>query len=148
MQVFELYRTSPQYLEVNAGMSLAEFRGIFWWEYFHGLWGRVIGLVFFIPFVWFLIRGYVRGAPTLKLTGFSCWAAHRGSSAGTWSRAALSMCRRSASNRLTAHLSLAFLIYGLLVWTALSILFPTPMSIGDRHHNQTRALAQIALGPR
>lgn len=146
MRVFELYRTSPQYLEVNAGMSLAEFRGIFWWEYFHRLWGRVIGLVFFIPFVWFLIRGYVRGALTLKLTGFFLLGGAQGVLGWYMVKSGLIDVPEVSQYRLTAHLSLAFLIYGLLVWTALSILFPTPMSIGDRHHSQTRALAQIALG--
>lgn len=145
MRVFELYRTSPQYLEVNAGMSLAEFRGIFWWEYFHRLWGRVIGLVFFIPFAWFLIRGHVRGMLSLKLTGIFLLGGAQGVLGWYMVKSGLVDVPEVSQYRLTAHLSLAFLIYGLLVWTALSILFPTPMSIADRQHDRTRGWALLAL---
>ena len=59
-RVFALYRQIPEYQQVNAGMSLEEFKTIFWWEYIHRLWGRLIGVVFAVPFVWFLIRGKLR----------------------------------------------------------------------------------------
>jgi cytochrome c oxidase assembly protein subunit 15 len=55
--VFEKYKQTPEYKLVNLGMSLAEFKGIFWWEYFHRLLGRLIGLVFFVPLAWFWVRG-------------------------------------------------------------------------------------------
>lgn len=51
--LLEKYRQIPQYHEVNKGMTLEEFKGIFWWEYFHRLLGRAIGIVFFIPFLYF-----------------------------------------------------------------------------------------------
>ena len=50
-ELFEKYHQTPQYQKVNVGMSLDEFKGIFWWEYFHRLLGRVIGLAFFVPFL-------------------------------------------------------------------------------------------------
>ena len=53
--LLEKYRATPQYQQVNKGMSIDEFKSIFWWEYFHRLLGRLIGLVFFVPFVYFLI---------------------------------------------------------------------------------------------
>src|SRR5690606_6322555 len=53
-RLFELYRQIPQYQLVNAGMTLEEFRAIFWWEWIHRLWGRLIGLAFLLPFLWFL----------------------------------------------------------------------------------------------
>ena len=56
-QAFEAYKTIPQYRELNAGMSLSEFKTIFWWEWRHRLLGRVIGIVFLLPFLWFLWRG-------------------------------------------------------------------------------------------
>ncbi len=56
---FELYKSTPQYQKINQGMSLEEFKFIFFWEYFHRLWARIMGLVFFIPFVFFLLRGYL-----------------------------------------------------------------------------------------
>lgn len=145
MRVFELYRTSPQYLEVNAGMTLADFRAIFWWEYFHRLWGRVIGLVFFIPFAWFLIRGYIRGVLTLKLAGIFLLGGAQGALGWYMVKSGLVDIPEVSQYRLTAHLSLAFLIYGLLVWTGLSLTYPERMSIGDTRHTQTRTLAIIAL---
>src|SRR3979411_1674791 len=59
-QAFEGYKAIPQYRELNAGMSLAEFRTIFWWEWSHRLLGRVIGVVYLLPFLWFLWRGALR----------------------------------------------------------------------------------------
>ena len=57
MQAFEGYKTIPQYRELNAGMSLSEFKTIFWWEWSHRLLGRVIGAVYLLPFLYFLWRG-------------------------------------------------------------------------------------------
>ena len=59
-RVFELYRGIPEYLEENHGMTLEGFKTIFWWEYIHRLWGRLIGAVLLIGFLWFLIRGKLR----------------------------------------------------------------------------------------
>jgi hypothetical protein len=67
--LLEKYRQIPQYEEVNKGMSLEEFKGIFWWEYFHRLLGRLIGLVYFIPFVYFVVRKRVDRVLGLKLFG-------------------------------------------------------------------------------
>ena len=58
-RLFELYQQIPEYREVNLGMTLAEFKTIFWWEYVHRLWGRLIGVVFALPFIWFLVTGRV-----------------------------------------------------------------------------------------
>ena len=55
-EVFKKYHETPQYKQINQGMSADEFKGIFWWEYAHRILGRVIGLAFFIPFLFFLVR--------------------------------------------------------------------------------------------
>src|SRR5436190_19789567 len=55
-EVFGRYRETPQYNQVNRGMSLSAFKAIFWWEYFHRLLGRLIGAVFLLPLVWFIAR--------------------------------------------------------------------------------------------
>src|SRR5690606_15099413 len=73
-RVFALYRAIPQYTQVNPGMTLAEFKGIFWWEWVHRLWGRLIGVAFLVPFVWFLVcrsipRGYTPHLTALFLLG-------------------------------------------------------------------------------
>ena len=56
-QAFEAYKTIPQYRELNAGMTLGEFKTIYWWEWTHRLLGRVIGMVYLLPFLWFMWRG-------------------------------------------------------------------------------------------
>ena len=62
-QAFEAYKTIPQYRELNAGMTLAEFKTIFWWEWSHRLLGRVIGVAYLLPFLWFLWRGAAGRGP-------------------------------------------------------------------------------------
>ena len=59
-RLFALYQTIPEYRNVNAGMDLAGFQSIFWWEYIHRLWGRLIGLAFALPLVFFWVRGRQR----------------------------------------------------------------------------------------
>src|SRR5689334_238969 len=66
-ETFEKYRQTPEYQKVNRGMSLEEFKGIFWWEYFHRLLGRVIGVVFFVPLLYFALRGKVDRALSRRL---------------------------------------------------------------------------------
>jgi cytochrome c oxidase assembly protein subunit 15 len=56
-QAFEAYKTIPQYREINADMDLSEFKTIFWWEWSHRLLGRVIGIAYLLPFLWFMWRG-------------------------------------------------------------------------------------------
>jgi len=58
-QAFEAYKKIPQYREMNAGMNLAEFKTIFWWEFGHRLLGRVIGIAYLLPFLWFMWRGFL-----------------------------------------------------------------------------------------
>src|SRR5215469_11270362 len=60
-QAFEAYKLIPQYKSLNAGMTLAEFKTIFWWEFSHRLLGRVIGIIYLLPFLFFLWRGGVSG---------------------------------------------------------------------------------------
>ena len=67
--MFTKYQATPEYLKVNRGMSLEEFKGIFFWEYFHRLLGRLIGLVFFVPLVWFAVRRRIERAMIPKLVG-------------------------------------------------------------------------------
>src|SRR3546814_12154871 len=66
-RLFDLYRQIPEYRQVNAGMDLAAFKTIFWWEYIHRLWGRLIGLVFVLPLAWFWLRGRIERPLARKL---------------------------------------------------------------------------------
>lgn len=145
-RVFELYRTSPQYLEVNAGMSLEAFRSIFWWEYFHRLWGRIIGLAFFLPFVWFLICGRIGGVLALKLLVIFLLGGAQGVLGWYMVKSGLVDIPEVSQYRLAAHFFMAFLIYGLLIWTALTLFYPARSAIGDSRHSAVRRLSLTALG--
>ena len=123
-RVFALYREISQYKNVNHGMSLAEFQGIFWWEYSHRLWGRLIGIVFFLPFLWFLVKGYLRKAWAPKLGAIFVLGALQGG-IGWYMVASGFEDRDSVSQyRLVLHLGLALIIYALILWAAFDLLQP------------------------
>ncbi len=128
---FAAYRDSPEYRLVNRGMSLAEFKRIFWFEYAHRLLGRVIGIVFIIPFAVFLLR---RMIPRFLIPRLLLLLALGGAQGllGWWMvQSGLVDIPRVSPYRLTAHLALAALVYALTLWTALSLLRPAPVTCGD-----------------
>lgn len=117
-RIFALYREIPEYQEMNLGMSLAEFKTIFWWEYIHRLWGRLIGLVFAVPFLWFWLRG--RLAPGLTPRLFFLLALGGLQGLLGWYMVASGFADRVdvSQYRLTAHLLLALVIYAYCFWLA------------------------------
>jgi cytochrome c oxidase assembly protein subunit 15 len=117
VQAFEGYKTIPQYRELNAGMSLAEFKTIFWWEWSHRLLGRVIGVVYLLPFLWFLWRGALNGQLKRRLWLVFGLGALQGA-VGWWMVASGLTQRVEVSQyRLATHLLLALLIFAAIVWT-------------------------------
>lgn len=68
-RVFELYQQTPEYKKINSGMSLEEFKTIFFWEWFHRLWGRIIGLIYALPLAYFWIKNYIPKGYKLPLFG-------------------------------------------------------------------------------
>lgn len=118
---FAKYKAIPQYQQVNRGMSLAEFKTIFWWEWAHRLLGRLIGAAFLLPFLWFLWRGWVPAGFRLRLWGLFALGGLQGA-AGWWMVASGLSERVSVSQyRLGFHLTLACVIYAALIWTALAL---------------------------
>lgn len=116
---FAKYKTIPQYKLLNAGMSLAQFKTIYWWEWSHRLLGRLVGLVFFVPFVWFAVRREIPSRLFLRLAGIFVLGGLQGA-VGWWMVASGLDHRVSvAPERLMIHLGLAFALLGALVWTAL-----------------------------
>ncbi len=116
---FGLYKQIPQYSQLNAGMSLSDFKTIYWWEWSHRLLGRVLGLVFFVPFVWFAIRRELPRRLFLRLAGIFVLGGLQGA-VGWWMVSSGLAERVSvAPERLMVHLGLAFALLGLLLWTAL-----------------------------
>jgi heme a synthase len=114
---FEGYKAIPQYRQVNAGMTLGEFKTIFWWEWSHRLLGRTIGMVYLLPFLWFLWRGSVSGALGRRLWLIFGLGGLQGG-VGWWMVASgLSERTEVSQLRLATHLVLALLIYAAIVWT-------------------------------
>jgi heme a synthase len=117
MQAFEGYKTIPQYRELNAGMNLAEFKTIFWWEWGHRLLGRVIGAVYLLPFLYFLWRGALSAELKRRLWLIFGLGALQGA-VGWWMVASgLSQRVEVSQYRLATHLVLALMIFAALVWT-------------------------------
>ena len=126
MAEFERYRQFPEYQKINRGMALAEFKTIYWFEYSHRMLGRLIGLAFALPFVWFLIRGQVGWRLAPKLVGLLLLGGLQGL-VGWWMVKSGLVDRPDVSHyRLTVHLGLAFAIFAALLWVALDLLWPPP----------------------
>ena len=119
--LFDQYRQTPQYLAVNSGMSLSDFKGIFWWEWVHRQWGRLIGLVFFLPFLWFAVTRRVQGRLLFKLLGLFMLGGLQG--AVGWYMVASGLIDVPAVShyRLALHLSLATLLMALLIYVGLGV---------------------------
>ena len=116
-QAFEGYKAIPQYRELNAGMTLSEFKTIFWWEWSHRLLGRFIGMAYLLPFLFFLWRGAVSGDLGRRLWLIFGLGALQGA-VGWWMVASGLTERVEVSQyRLATHLVLALLIFAAIVWT-------------------------------
>lgn len=114
---FQKYQAIPQYRQLNAGMSLADFKTIYWWEWTHRLIGRGIGVIFFVPFVWFLWRGWIPRNRRAGLWLILALGALQGA-IGWWMVASGLAGRVEVSQyRLATHLVLACLIYVAVLWT-------------------------------
>ncbi|MBV8925807.1 MAG: COX15/CtaA family protein [Bradyrhizobium sp.] len=116
-QAFDAYKRIPQYRALNAGMTLAEFRTIFWWEWSHRLLGRAIGLVYLLPFLYFLWRGGLASELKRRLWLIFGLGALQGA-VGWWMvGSGLSERTEVSQYRLATHLVLALLIFAAVVWT-------------------------------
>ncbi|HKO71719.1 MAG TPA: COX15/CtaA family protein [Bradyrhizobium sp.] len=116
-RAFEAYQKIPQYHELNAGMSLGEFKTIFWWEWSHRLLGRAIGVAYLLPFLWFMWRGAL--APELRRRLWIIFGLGGLQGAVGWWMVASGLSQRVevSQYRLATHLVLALLIYAAIVWT-------------------------------
>ena len=116
-KAFEAYKQIPQYRMLNAGMTLSDFKTIFWWEWSHRLLGRVIGAVYLLPFLFFLWRGGMSGELKRRLWLIFGLGALQGA-VGWWMVASGLAERTEVSQyRLATHLLLALLIFAAIVWT-------------------------------
>lgn len=123
-ETFSKYRQTPQFRLRNHDMTLAGFKGIFWWEYFHRLLGRVVGVAFLLPFLYFLARGAIGRPLAWRLAGIFVLGALQGALGWYMVASGLVDDPRVSSVRLAAHLGLAFAIYAAMFWLALGLLVP------------------------
>lgn len=118
---FDSYKASPEYREVNTGMDLGEFKGIYWWEYTHRLLGRVLGLALAVPFGWFLWRRAIPQGYGRRLGGLVLLMGLQGA-IGWWMVASGLVDRPDvAHERLALHLTTALVLLAALLWTALDL---------------------------
>jgi cytochrome c oxidase assembly protein subunit 15 len=120
--LFAKYRETPEFRLVNFGMDLEGFKRIFWWEYAHRLLGRVLGIVFLFPFLWFLLRGRLERSLAWQLGGVFLLGALQGALGWYMVRSGLVDDPRVSHFRLTAHLGVALAIFSAELWIALGLL--------------------------
>jgi cytochrome c oxidase assembly protein subunit 15 len=141
---FAKYQRIPEYQLRNASMTLGEFKTIFWWEYVHRLWGRLIGLAYFVPLVWFVARGQVRGPLAWRLGGIFVLGGLQGALGWYMVQSGLVDRVDVSPYRLTAHLGLALAIYAATLWTALDLTRPHEAQ-GTRLAGAARAFAALVF---
>lgn len=124
---FRAYQQYPEYQKLNLHMTLGGFKEIFWLEYVHRLWGRLIGIVFLLPFLYFAVRGYVSRWLWPRLGGAFVLGSLQGLLGWYMVQSGLVDHPDVSHYRLAAHLGLAFLIYGYLFHLALGLLAPAPV---------------------
>ena len=120
--VFSKYKASPEYLKINKGMSLDEFKSIFWWEYGHRVLGRFIGVLFFLPFLFFLMRDYLTGVWVRKLFGLFLLGGLQAIVGWYMVKSGLVDNPHVSQYRLAAHFGIALLIYAVMIWFMLDFL--------------------------
>ena len=143
-RVFEMYQQSPEFLKVNSDFGVNEFKSIFWLEYLHRLLGRTIGLVFFVPFVYFFARGYIQRKEWAKYLLMFILGGMQGLLGWYMVRSGLVDVPHVSQYRLTAHLIAAFIIYAYMFWVAMSLLFPRAEN-AQRHAWYNKMLAVFIM---
>jgi len=139
--VFDLYKQSPEYNKINIGMDLEGFKKIYWFEFLHRLLGRAIGIVFLLPFLYFLVSGRIRRSLTPKLITMFVLGGLQGVLGWYMVKSGLVDNPHVSQYRLAAHLALAVIIYAFMFWVALGLLFHPAK---HREHGYPRQLLSAA----
>ncbi len=144
LETFEKYKQFPEYRKVNFGMDLDGFKSIFMYEYLHRVLGRLIGVIFFVPMVYFAVKGRVRAGVMPKLWILFFMGGLQGLLGWYMVKSGLVSNPRVSQYRLTAHLGLAFAIYAYMLWVAFDLLFK-PAAAGVSRQLARYSLALVAL---
>ena len=145
-RLYRLYQTIPQYSLVNQDFDLDGFKHIFWLEWVHRLWGRLIGLAFLVPLVWFWARGRIERRLVPRLALLFVLGGLQG--AVGWFMVASGFLPEStavSAYRLVIHLGLALLLYSTIVWTGLSVLRPIQMAPDTERAPKVLAFVCLAI---
>jgi len=150
--IFDVYKTSPQYLLINHGMTLAEFKNIFWWEWMHREWGRLIGLVFALGAIWFWACGSMKrigGSFEKNLIVILILGLLQGVM-GWWMVASGLVHEPAVSHyRLAAHLVLAVALYVACLWVGLEVgnnlAQPSASNLQPLYKHSLAALGMVIL---
>ena len=144
-QAFESYKSYPQYQKVNTGMSLDDFKGIYYWEYGHRVLGRLIGIIYFVPFVLLLVLGKIEKPMVPKLWIGLVLGSLQGVMGWYMVKSGLVDIPRVSHYRLAAHLMLALLILGYLSWLVLTLCKINRVEMTDLFRTLTYTLVPILL---
>jgi cytochrome c oxidase assembly protein subunit 15 len=143
---FAKYRATPEYRQVNHGMTLDGFKGIFWWEWAHRLLGRLIGIAYLLPLLWFLVRRQVPSGYAGALAVVFALGGLQGALGWFMVKSGLVDNPQVSHFRLTAHLGLAVIILAAMLWTALSLVHPAGARMSEgRRRARGWAAAVVAL---
>jgi cytochrome c oxidase assembly protein subunit 15 len=145
---FAHYQAIPQYQAIHADMTLEQFKHIYFWEYIHRLWGRVIGFAFLLPFLWFLVRGQISRRLVLPLAGLFVLGGLQGALGWWMVESGLEARIEVSQYRLAAHLAMAVVIYLAMLWVALGLLFPSSSRPLSPSFARKRESASAAMDPR
>lgn len=143
-EAFDLYKQYPEYQKLNYGMSLEEFKDIYFWEWIHRVIGRFIGLVFIIPFVYFLIKKRLSKSTIKKSIILLIMGGFQGFLGWYMVKSGLVDRPDVSHYRLAAHLTTAFLTFAYTFWVALDLMFPNKKQIDKKLRNLIR-IGLIAL---
>jgi cytochrome c oxidase assembly protein subunit 15 len=119
---FDLYKQTPEFQKKNFWMTMTDFKTIYFWEWFHRLWGRLIGLVYALPLMWFWARGMIPQGYKLKLFGLLILGGLQGAMGWYMVKSGLIDEPAVSHYRLAAHLSLAFVLFSLMLWLGLGLI--------------------------
>lgn len=145
---FARYRAYPEYRKLNLGMTLAEFKSIYWLEYAHRIWGRLIGVAFLVPLVVFLAKGWIDRRLAPKLVALFVLGGLQGVLGWYMVKSGLVSRPDVSQYRLAAHLGLALVILGWMLWIALGLIGRPPAGDGgaaEAGRLRRWALAVMAL---
>jgi heme a synthase len=142
---FARYREIPQFRLVHSWMTLADFKTIFFWEWLHRLWGRLIGFTFALPFLWFLARRRIPSGLAPRLVGILALGGAQGLLGWVMVESGLVDRVEVSQYRLVAHLGLAILLYAAIVWTALDLLRPEAPSVSAGLRRAAAAIVALVF---